>query len=121
MKEGNNIGGLSRARIGVSVIYLGLYPAITTLPARVGTKIFTKRQLAEMIEVVFPHLVPVDLSNLGSALERTKEHWECVNQTLRRPIVSSSQSSSGHGGRNNVPCVNPGRCCATQGEPWWGA
>lgn len=52
--------------------------AIIGLRERVGSKVFTKRELQKLIEAAYPELAPVAMANLDASLNRAKEHLECV-------------------------------------------
>jgi hypothetical protein len=52
--------------------------AIIALREKVGSKVFTKRQLKPLIEAAFPELAPVAMPNLDASLDRAKDHVECV-------------------------------------------
>lgn len=52
--------------------------AIISLKDRLGSKVFTKRQLKEIVEVAFPELDPVAMPNLDASMTRAKEYLECV-------------------------------------------
>ena len=54
--------------------------AIIDIRQHVGCKVFTKRQLKEMIEVAFPELNPVAMNNLDASIYRAKEYLECVRR-----------------------------------------
>jgi hypothetical protein len=52
--------------------------AIIGLRERVGSKVFTKRQLLELVEAAYPELAPVAMANLDASLNRAKEYLELV-------------------------------------------
>ena len=52
--------------------------AIIGLRERVGSKVFTKRQLQGLIEAAYPELAPVAIANLDASLTRAKDYLECV-------------------------------------------
>lgn len=54
--------------------------AILALREPLGSKVFTKRQLLDLVEAAFPELAPVAMSNLDASLSRTKEYHECIRQ-----------------------------------------
>lgn len=59
---------------------LSVKDAIVGLREQVGTKVFTKRLLLELIEAAYPELVPVAMSNLGVSIERATDYLEVVKQ-----------------------------------------
>lgn len=52
--------------------------AIILLRERVGTKVFTKRELLTLVEAAYPELAPVAMPNLEASLSRAMEYVECV-------------------------------------------
>lgn len=50
--------------------------AILLLREQVGSKVFTKASLTQLLETQFPHLVPVKPNSLDVSLARAKEHLE---------------------------------------------
>lgn len=59
---------------------LSVREAIIDLKDSIGDKVFTKRQLQELIEVAHPDLAPVAMANLDASLNRVKNHVECVKR-----------------------------------------
>jgi L-fucose mutarotase/ribose pyranase (RbsD/FucU family) len=57
---------------------LSVRDAIIGLQKPVGQKVFTKRQLKELIEAAHPELAPVAMANLEASLNRAKALIECV-------------------------------------------
>ena len=51
---------------------------IIDLRKNVGDKVFTKRQLKELIEAGYPELAPVAMSNLDASMSRASSYLECV-------------------------------------------
>lgn len=59
---------------------LSVKDAILALRQKVGTKVFTKRELQPIIEAAFPQLAPAKKANLDASLGRVKEHLEIVQK-----------------------------------------
>ena len=59
---------------------LSVREAIIDLRQHVGKKVFTKRQLRELVEVAYPELTPVKMSNLEASINRAKDYLECVHK-----------------------------------------
>ena len=67
--------------------------AIISLRERVGSKVFTKRQLIGLIESAYPELAPVAMENIEASMDRAKEHLECVSSKPPQNIYRFKQTA----------------------------
>ncbi len=54
--------------------------AIIALRPKMGSKVFTKRELMRIVETAYPELSPVAMTNLEASLARAKDYVEIAKK-----------------------------------------